>query len=216
MWIERVFVLLVAVELLLLSRNGTAAHLLHARTVYSRDQLIALMPAGSLARPAEVPAEIWRKTHRGCRGQGQKRRKKETVRQRRLEARRRKMMKEPVEEPPIKEASSAAEELATVRTEFVSRVSTEILTQLLEALVTAHVFNDLEKRRILEGNPVTADRARCTIDIVINKGNKASRIMISHLCTKDPCLWSELCSSSDQQRLLKCKRGNNLFLRHTF
>uniref|UniRef100_A0A669C994 CARD domain-containing protein n=1 Tax=Oreochromis niloticus TaxID=8128 RepID=A0A669C994_ORENI len=122
------------------------------------------------------------------------------------------MMKEPVEEPPIKEASSAAEELATVRTEFVSRVSTEILTQLLEALVTAHVFNDLEKRRIIEGNPVTADRARCTIDIVINKGKKASRIMISHLSTKDPCLWSELCSSSDQQHLLKCKRGNNLFL----
>uniref|UniRef100_A0A3Q4GWE6 Neurexophilin and PC-esterase domain family member 3 n=1 Tax=Neolamprologus brichardi TaxID=32507 RepID=A0A3Q4GWE6_NEOBR len=44
MWIERLFVLLVAVELLLLSRNGTAAHLLHAWTVYSRDQLIALMP----------------------------------------------------------------------------------------------------------------------------------------------------------------------------
>ncbi|XP_019223006.1 uncharacterized protein LOC109205037 [Oreochromis niloticus] len=89
MWIETVFVLLAAVELLLLSRNGTAAHLLHAWTVYSRDQLIALMPAGSLARPTEVPAEIWRKTHRGGRGQGQKRRKKETVRQQRLKARRR-------------------------------------------------------------------------------------------------------------------------------
>uniref|UniRef100_I3KS47 NACHT domain-containing protein n=1 Tax=Oreochromis niloticus TaxID=8128 RepID=I3KS47_ORENI len=131
------------------------------------------------------------------------------------------MMKEPVEEPPIKEASSAAEELATVRTEFVSRVSTEILTQLLEALVTTHVFNDLEKRRILEGNPVTADRARCTIDIVINKGNKASRIMISHLCTKDPCLWSELCLSSDQQRLLKytlknCQPGLKSKLRKKF
>ncbi|XP_042070768.1 voltage-dependent N-type calcium channel subunit alpha-1B [Haplochromis burtoni] len=62
----------------------------HIFSVVAREnQLIALMPAGSLARPAEVPAEIWRKTHRGCRGQGQKRRKKVTVRQRRLEARRR-------------------------------------------------------------------------------------------------------------------------------
>ncbi|XP_025760931.1 protein NLRC3-like [Oreochromis niloticus] len=131
------------------------------------------------------------------------------------------MMKEPVEEPPIKEPSAAAEELATVRTEFVSRVSPEILTQLLEDLVTSQVFNDLEKRRILEGNPVTADRARCTIDIVINKGNKASRIMISHLCTKDPCLWSEICLSSDQQRLLKytlknCQPGLKSALKKKF
>ncbi|XP_025758196.1 uncharacterized protein LOC112843545 [Oreochromis niloticus] len=47
------------------------------------------MPAGVSVRPTDVPAEIWRKTHWGCRGGRQKRRRKETTRQLRLEVRRR-------------------------------------------------------------------------------------------------------------------------------
>uniref|UniRef100_A0A3Q0QXT5 CARD domain-containing protein n=1 Tax=Amphilophus citrinellus TaxID=61819 RepID=A0A3Q0QXT5_AMPCI len=75
----------------------------------------------------------------------------------------------------------ACGELARMRTAFVWRVSTEILTQLLEALVSDGVLNNLEKESILEGNPVRADKARCFIDTVRNKGDKASRIMIGHL-----------------------------------
>lgn len=67
----------------LLSSKRTTAQLLHtARAVYSREQLIVL-------RPTDVPAEIWRRTHQGCRGGGQKRRRKETARQGMLEVRRR-------------------------------------------------------------------------------------------------------------------------------
>ncbi|XP_039463004.1 NACHT, LRR and PYD domains-containing protein 12-like [Oreochromis aureus] len=107
------------------------------------------------------------------------------------------MMKEPVEEPPTKAASTAEEELARVRSAFVWRVSTEILKQLLEALVSDGVLNELEKESILEGNPVRADKARCFIDTVRKKGDKASRIMVRHLQTIDLSLFSQLRLYSD-------------------
>uniref|UniRef100_A0A3Q4HAH7 CARD domain-containing protein n=1 Tax=Neolamprologus brichardi TaxID=32507 RepID=A0A3Q4HAH7_NEOBR len=85
-----------------------------------------------------------------------------------------------------------ADELSRVRCRFVWRVSKEIVTQLLEALVTDRVLNDLEKASIVEGNSVTADKARDLIDTVKKKGGTASRIMIRHLQTIDPTLSSEL------------------------
>ncbi|CAI5671267.1 unnamed protein product [Oreochromis niloticus] len=93
---------------------------------------------------------------------------------------------------PASSAPSAEDELGRVRCSFVWRVSKEILTQLLEALVTDRVLNDLEKASIVEGNLVTADKARDLIDTVKKKGGTASRIMIRHLQTIDPTLSSEL------------------------
>ncbi|XP_063339163.1 NACHT, LRR and PYD domains-containing protein 12-like [Pelmatolapia mariae] len=93
---------------------------------------------------------------------------------------------------PALSAPSAEDELSRVRCSFVWRVSKEILTQLLEALVTDRVLNDLEKASIVEGNSVTADKARDLIDTVKKKGGTASRIMIRHLQTIDPTLSSEL------------------------
>ncbi|XP_025761035.1 uncharacterized protein LOC112846027 [Oreochromis niloticus] len=130
------------------------------------------------------------------------------------------MMKEPVEEPLIKAASSAEEELVRVRTAFVWRVSTEILKQLLEALVTDGVLNELEKDSILEGNPVRADKARCFIDTVRKKGDKASRIMIRHLQIKDQSLFSQLHLYSDpsaqQEALQNCQPRLKFALRKKF
>ncbi|XP_063350643.1 NLR family CARD domain-containing protein 3-like [Pelmatolapia mariae] len=112
----------------------------------------------------------------------------------------------PVEE---KKMGSAEEKLGKMRTEFVSRVSKEILIQLLEALVAEGVFNDLEKESIMEENRVTADKARCIIDAVKKKGDKASGIMIRHLQTRDPTLSSQLglCSgpSAKHEALQKCQ-----------
>uniref|UniRef100_A0AAX7VRX0 B30.2/SPRY domain-containing protein n=1 Tax=Astatotilapia calliptera TaxID=8154 RepID=A0AAX7VRX0_ASTCA len=112
----------------------------------------------------------------------------------------------PVEE---KKMGSAEEKLGKMRTEFVSRVSKEILIQLLEALVAEGVFNDLEKESIMEKNRVTADKARCIIDAVKKKGDKASGIMIRHLQTRDPTLSSQLglCSgpSAKHEALQKCQ-----------
>ncbi|XP_026013945.1 NLR family CARD domain-containing protein 3-like [Astatotilapia calliptera] len=114
-----------------------------------------------------------------------------------------------MKEPPIKAASLAEEELARVRSAFVWRVSTEILKQLLEALVSDGVLNELEKELILEKNPVRADKARCFIDTVRKKGDKASRTMIRYLQTIDLSLFSQLRlysdSSAQQEALQNCQ-----------
>ncbi|XP_030608482.1 NLR family CARD domain-containing protein 3-like [Archocentrus centrarchus] len=110
-------------------------------------------------------------------------------------------MEEPAEEKqmgPSTQETSSEEELVMLRTEFVWRVSQEILIQLLEALVRDGVLNELEKESVLEDNPARADKARCFIDTVRKKGGKACRIMIRHLQTIDPTLFSLLHSSSDQ------------------
>uniref|UniRef100_A0A668U6F6 CARD domain-containing protein n=1 Tax=Oreochromis aureus TaxID=47969 RepID=A0A668U6F6_OREAU len=101
------------------------------------------------------------------------------------------------ERKTMKDPSSAEEELSKVRSAFIWRVSTELLKQLLEALVSDGVLNELEKEWILEKNPVRADKARCFIDTVKKKGDKACRIMIRHLQTVDLSLFSQLRLYSD-------------------
>ncbi|KAL4009587.1 hypothetical protein ACER0C_003439 [Sarotherodon galilaeus] len=100
-------------------------------------------------------------------------------------------------------------ELARVRSAFVWRVTTEILTQLLEGLVSDGVLNKLEEESILEKNPARADKARSLIDTVTKKGDKACKIMIRHLETKDRYLYSQLHLDSDpsaqQDALQKCQ-----------
>uniref|UniRef100_A0A3Q0R279 CARD domain-containing protein n=1 Tax=Amphilophus citrinellus TaxID=61819 RepID=A0A3Q0R279_AMPCI len=87
--------------------------------------------------------------------------------------------------------------LDRVRTAFVWRVSAEILTQLLDALVSDRVLNELEKEFIMEENQSRANKARCFIDTVKKKGDKACTTMIHHLQNKDPTLFSHLHLSSD-------------------
>ncbi|XP_039907639.1 NLR family CARD domain-containing protein 3-like isoform X3 [Simochromis diagramma] len=83
-----------------------------------------------------------------------------------------------------------------MRTQFVERVTAENLTQLLEALVIDNVLNQLEKERIQEINQSRANKARDFIDIVKKKGEKACRIMTSHLRTIDPTVYCQLGLSS--------------------
>ncbi|XP_042080960.1 protein NLRC3-like [Haplochromis burtoni] len=97
---------------------------------------------------------------------------------------------------PNQASRSAEKELARMRTQFVQRVTAENLTQLLEALVTDNVLNELEKERIQEMNQSRADKARDFIDTVKKKGEKACRIMISHLRTIDPTVSCQLGLSS--------------------
>lgn len=94
-------------------------------------------------------------------------------------------------------------ELARVQAEFVSRVPSQILTQLIEALVTDHFLSESEKESILKEDPsgerirITAEKACCLFDTVKNKGDKACEKMIRHLQTKDPALSSLLHLYSD-------------------
>uniref|UniRef100_A0AAZ1X166 NACHT domain-containing protein n=1 Tax=Oreochromis aureus TaxID=47969 RepID=A0AAZ1X166_OREAU len=88
--------------------------------------------------------------------------------------------------------SSGKKELDRIRTEFVKRVSEEILKQLLQALVGDGVFTDQEKESVLLKNKITSDKARDLIVKVTNKGNEASKKMIRYLQTMDPTLCSAL------------------------
>uniref|UniRef100_A0A3B4H7K4 Caspase-5-like n=1 Tax=Pundamilia nyererei TaxID=303518 RepID=A0A3B4H7K4_9CICH len=93
-----------------------------------------------------------------------------------------------------------------LRKEFVSRVSQENLKELLEAFVTDGILNDLEKESILEENQSRADRVRCFIDTVKKKGDKACRIMFTHLQKIDSTLYSSLHVST----FPSAQKGENL------
>uniref|UniRef100_A0A3B4H9P7 Caspase-5-like n=1 Tax=Pundamilia nyererei TaxID=303518 RepID=A0A3B4H9P7_9CICH len=97
-------------------------------------------------------------------------------------------------------------ELDRLRKEFVSRVSQENLKELLEAFVTDGILNDLEKESILEENQSRADRVRCFIDTVKKKGDKACRIMFTHLQKIDSTLYSSLHVST----FPSAQKGENL------
>ncbi|XP_039462978.1 NLR family CARD domain-containing protein 3-like [Oreochromis aureus] len=105
---------------------------------------------------------------------------------------------------PKQAVCSAEKELGRMRTQFVEKVTAENLTQLLEALVTDNVLNELEKERIQEMNQTRADKARDFIDTVKKKGEKACRIMISHLRTIDPTVSCQLGLSSGPSAPLGC------------
>lgn len=91
--------------------------------------------------------------------------------------------------------SPLAAELGKLRTEFVARVSKEIVNQLLDNILQDNVLNNGEREAIIEENKTTADRARTLIDTVRKKGDKASTKLITHLKKRDPTLYKDLCQS---------------------
>ncbi|KAM4590306.1 uncharacterized protein V3H82_004298 [Fundulus diaphanus] len=86
----------------------------------------------------------------------------------------------------------ADKELARVRGRFVEKISKALIKQLLDDLLEDRLLNDGETDSVLEDNTGKADMARCLIDMVRKKGDKASRTMIEHLKQRDPTLYSEL------------------------
>ncbi|XP_047433118.1 NACHT, LRR and PYD domains-containing protein 3-like [Mugil cephalus] len=126
-------------------------------------------------------------------------------------------------EPPRSdnEAVIPAEKLvAGMRTELVKRVSTEVLTQLLDALVTDEVLSELEKESISEMHPVRADKVRHFIDIVKKKGEEACKKFIRHLQSIDPPLSHHLHLSSVQppkkDAVERCRRKLKSSLKEKF
>ncbi|KAI4883525.1 hypothetical protein NFI96_005239 [Prochilodus magdalenae] len=82
MLVERVLVSFFAVKVLLSLSWCAAAQ--HGPFVYTLDQMIALKPAGMDTRTANIPEELWRRTHRGCRGGTKQRTGKSRAKRRRL------------------------------------------------------------------------------------------------------------------------------------
>ncbi|XP_043998650.1 NACHT, LRR and PYD domains-containing protein 12-like [Gambusia affinis] len=89
------------------------------------------------------------------------------------------------------------EKLFKVRSEFVERVSEEILKRLLDGLLSDGVFTLSEIEGILQKNQTRADKARDTTDTVKKKGQRACRLMIKRLHHMDSTLSNQLGLSSD-------------------
>ncbi|XP_060928950.1 caspase a-like [Limanda limanda] len=81
-----------------------------------------------------------------------------------------------------------ADKLFKVRTKFVEQVSIPTLYRLLDNILEDDIVNN----DILEGKSSRDNKARCLIDTVMKKGDKASMKMIAHLQNCDRVLYSEL------------------------
>uniref|UniRef100_A0A3Q2CEC8 CARD domain-containing protein n=1 Tax=Cyprinodon variegatus TaxID=28743 RepID=A0A3Q2CEC8_CYPVA len=94
-------------------------------------------------------------------------------------------------------------ELSRVRGRFVEKVSKPLIKQLLDDLLEDRLLNDGETDSVLEDCSGKADMARCLIDMVRKKGDKASRRMIEHLEKRDPTLHSELADRIRKMKSIK-------------
>uniref|UniRef100_A0A4W5LTY0 CARD domain-containing protein n=1 Tax=Hucho hucho TaxID=62062 RepID=A0A4W5LTY0_9TELE len=86
---------------------------------------------------------------------------------------------------------STEQQLRSVRTEFVKRVSRPVLNELLDGLLQHTVINQEE----LESVMVIAERAemaRDLIDMVLRKGTESCSRMINLFVELDQCLCSQL------------------------
>ncbi|XP_029603908.1 caspase recruitment domain-containing protein 8-like isoform X3 [Salmo trutta] len=86
---------------------------------------------------------------------------------------------------------SAEQQLHSVRTEFVKRVSRPALNELLDGLLQHTVINqeEMESVKVIAER---AEKARDIIDMVLRKGNESCSRMINLLVELDPCLCSLL------------------------
>ncbi|XP_045072724.1 NACHT, LRR and PYD domains-containing protein 1 homolog [Coregonus clupeaformis] len=86
---------------------------------------------------------------------------------------------------------SAEQQLRSVRTEFVRRVSGPVLDSLLDGLLQHTVINqeEMESVKVIAER---AEKARDIIDMVLRKGTESCSRMINLLGELDPCLWSQL------------------------
>ena len=88
-------------------------------------------------------------------------------------------------------------ELERIRSEFVKGVSEPVIKGLLDDLWQQNVFSSEEKDSVMEGQTIRVDRARCLIDMVIRKGERASQAMIDSMKKRDQhlCYTLDLISS---------------------
>ena len=83
-------------------------------------------------------------------------------------------------------------ELRRVGSEFIQKVSDPVIKGLLDDLTDHEVFSTEEKDTVMENHKTRANQARCLIDMVIQKGERASKIMIDRMKKRDKHLSSTL------------------------
>ena len=74
----------------------------------------------------------------------------------------------------------------------MQNVSIATLKGLLDDLWGEKVLNTDDKDTVLEDQTIRADRARCLIDMVIGKGERASQAMIDYMLERDKPLYITL------------------------
>ena len=82
-------------------------------------------------------------------------------------------------------------ELERIRSEFVKGVSEPVIKGLLDDLWQQKVFSTEDKDTVMN-HKIKADQARCLIDMVMGKGEKASHVMIDSMKKRDQHLCSTL------------------------
>ena len=87
---------------------------------------------------------------------------------------------------------SIAGELQRIHSEFVKTVKISVIRGLLDDLLQQKVFSTDDKYSVMETGKIKTDMARFLIDMVIRKGERASRIMIESMKKRDPDLCSTL------------------------
>ena len=83
-------------------------------------------------------------------------------------------------------------DLRRIRTGFVGKVGLPALKGLLDDLWQHKVLSTEDKDTVLEDHTSRADRARCLIDMVMGKGERASLAMIDCMLERDQELYLTL------------------------
>uniref|UniRef100_A0A8C5RM89 CARD domain-containing protein n=1 Tax=Laticauda laticaudata TaxID=8630 RepID=A0A8C5RM89_LATLA len=81
--------------------------------------------------------------------------------------------------------------LEEVRAEFIKRISTTVISQLLDDLLHQRILGDEELEEVNVKNK-RQDQARMLIDNVRRKGPEASRLLIDFLLARDTYLAEQL------------------------
>ncbi|KAL2086149.1 hypothetical protein ACEWY4_017208 [Coilia grayii] len=89
---------------------------------------------------------------------------------------------------------SSKDELTRVRVAFIDRSNPSVLGDLVLGLKSHDppVLNNTESNFILQSSNIQRDQATTLIDMVLNKGNKASAVMLSLLKELDIYLYEDL------------------------
>ncbi|XP_018101709.1 caspase recruitment domain-containing protein 18 isoform X2 [Xenopus laevis] len=85
-----------------------------------------------------------------------------------------------------------ADRLRGIRKLFVEGVNTSVIKELLDSLCEDEIIKDCEKEMVTENTSVTRDQARCLIDMIIKKGDKASEKFLQALQKEDPTLSTKI------------------------
>ncbi|XP_029923200.1 inhibitor of apoptosis protein-like [Myripristis murdjan] len=89
-------------------------------------------------------------------------------------------------------------ELARLRLALVERLSTPLIKDLLNDLLAERVFSNEERDSVME-NRSRAGQVRLLVDMVRNKGDAASQILLGYLRTRDPTLHRFLFPPAEQE-----------------